>query len=243
MLDAATAACGDEARKESAMAMELKSRRHTVNDLDSAMELCYTNGWTDGLPVVPPTRSASSAMLAAAGLAVVAVRVHREPPGLGDRREGRDQRRHGRLQGRVLPVWSRPSKHRRSAVRLSRAGDEHGRLSRLHGGERADRDGDRHELVATTCSGRAGAPTRRSGARCASSCATRSARCRASSTAAAGHGGKYSVLYRGKRSRQPVATVSHDARLFVRPERGDDLRGARAAPVFEPALRDARRDT
>ncbi len=48
--------------------MELKSRRHTVSDLAGAMELCYTNGWTDGLPVVPPTAERISAMLDAAGL-------------------------------------------------------------------------------------------------------------------------------------------------------------------------------
>ncbi len=47
--------------------MELKSRRHTVSDLGSAMELCYTSGWTDGLPVVPPTAERIGAMLEAAG--------------------------------------------------------------------------------------------------------------------------------------------------------------------------------
>jgi hypothetical protein len=48
--------------------MELKSRRHTVSDFPGAIELCYTNGWTDGLPVVPPTSERISAMLDAAGL-------------------------------------------------------------------------------------------------------------------------------------------------------------------------------
>ena len=48
--------------------MELKSRRHTVADLGSAIELCYTNGWTDGLPVIPPTAERIAAMLTAAGL-------------------------------------------------------------------------------------------------------------------------------------------------------------------------------
>jgi len=48
--------------------MELKSRRHTVSDLGGAIELCYTNGWTDGLPVVPPTAERIEAMLEAAGL-------------------------------------------------------------------------------------------------------------------------------------------------------------------------------
>src|ERR687886_630561 len=48
--------------------MELKSRRVTVSDTDSAIELCYTNGWTDGLPVVPPTAERIKAMLEAGGL-------------------------------------------------------------------------------------------------------------------------------------------------------------------------------
>ncbi|MCC7486048.1 MAG: hypothetical protein IT529_13830 [Burkholderiales bacterium] len=48
--------------------MELTSRRHTVADLAGAMELCYTNGWTDGFPVVPPTEERVVGMLAAAGL-------------------------------------------------------------------------------------------------------------------------------------------------------------------------------
>ncbi|MGZ8231907.1 MAG: hypothetical protein ACXWUS_19945, partial [Burkholderiales bacterium] len=48
--------------------MELKSRRHTVTDLASAIELCYTNGWTDGLPVVPPTAERIVAMLEAGGV-------------------------------------------------------------------------------------------------------------------------------------------------------------------------------
>jgi hypothetical protein len=48
--------------------MELKSRKHTAQDVAGAMELCYTNGWTDGLPVVPPTAGLVSAMLDAGGL-------------------------------------------------------------------------------------------------------------------------------------------------------------------------------
>jgi hypothetical protein len=48
--------------------MELKSRRHTVSDIGGAIELCYTNGWTDGLPVIPPTAERITAMLEAGGL-------------------------------------------------------------------------------------------------------------------------------------------------------------------------------
>jgi hypothetical protein len=49
--------------------MELKSIRHTVQDLSGAIELCFTNGWTDGLPVIPPTADRIEAMLEAGGLA------------------------------------------------------------------------------------------------------------------------------------------------------------------------------
>jgi hypothetical protein len=49
--------------------MELKSIKHTVQDLSGAIELCFTNGWTDGLPVVPATADRIEAMLSAAGLA------------------------------------------------------------------------------------------------------------------------------------------------------------------------------
>ena len=48
--------------------MELTSRRHAVVDHEGAMELCYTNGWTDGFPVVPATEERIVGMLAAAGL-------------------------------------------------------------------------------------------------------------------------------------------------------------------------------
>ncbi|MEK7876471.1 MAG: hypothetical protein AAB325_09820, partial [Pseudomonadota bacterium] len=50
------------------LTMELKSRHYAAPDVDAAMELCSAKGWTDGLPVVPPTEARISAMLAAAGL-------------------------------------------------------------------------------------------------------------------------------------------------------------------------------
>jgi hypothetical protein len=37
------------------MASPLTSPRHRVDSLDDAFELCFERGWTDGLPVVPPT--------------------------------------------------------------------------------------------------------------------------------------------------------------------------------------------
>lgn len=48
--------------------IDLKSRRHAVSDPLAAIELCFTNGWTDGFPVVPPTAERIAAMLGAAGL-------------------------------------------------------------------------------------------------------------------------------------------------------------------------------
>lgn len=48
--------------------MELKARRHSAQDIGDALELCYANGWTDGLPVIPPTADKVEAMLAAAKL-------------------------------------------------------------------------------------------------------------------------------------------------------------------------------
>ena len=48
--------------------MELESRRVMVQDLGDAIELCYANGWTDGLPVVPATAERIRAMLDAGGV-------------------------------------------------------------------------------------------------------------------------------------------------------------------------------
>jgi hypothetical protein len=49
------------------MAVELTSKRYRVEDLD-AVEFCFQQGWTDGLPVIPPTPERVEAMLAAARL-------------------------------------------------------------------------------------------------------------------------------------------------------------------------------
>jgi hypothetical protein len=50
------------------MSTALSSRRHRVADLAEAIELCYAKGWTDGLPVIPPTPDRVAEMLAAARL-------------------------------------------------------------------------------------------------------------------------------------------------------------------------------
>lgn len=47
---------------------EMKSGQFEVSDTVEAIEFYYTKGWTDGLPVIPPTEEAVQAMLQAAGL-------------------------------------------------------------------------------------------------------------------------------------------------------------------------------
>ena len=51
----------------------LASAVHEVADAFEANELFQRNGWTDGLPIVPPTVAGAHAFLAAAGLAAEAV--------------------------------------------------------------------------------------------------------------------------------------------------------------------------
>src|SRR5262245_11499924 len=53
----------------SRMTTELASKRYAVDDPGEAIEFCFQQGWTDGLPVVPPTEARVRAMLAATGLA------------------------------------------------------------------------------------------------------------------------------------------------------------------------------
>ncbi len=45
----------------------LSSEQHDVDDLDAAIDLYYTKGWTDGLPIVPPTEEKVARLIAAAG--------------------------------------------------------------------------------------------------------------------------------------------------------------------------------
>ena len=84
---------------------QLQSRRVRVPDSFAAMQdYFWEQGWTDGLPVVPPTEDAVREMLAAIesdpqhSLGVM------QPPQLPRHpREDGHQRRHGRLQARALP--------------------------------------------------------------------------------------------------------------------------------------------
>lgn len=47
---------------------DIESNRHEVSNTTEAIELYYAKGWTDGLPVVPPTAGSIRAMLDAATL-------------------------------------------------------------------------------------------------------------------------------------------------------------------------------
>ena len=44
-------------------AMQLASKTYDVKDVWAVQELYHANGWTDGLPIVPPTRQAVEACL------------------------------------------------------------------------------------------------------------------------------------------------------------------------------------
>jgi len=46
----------------------LTSKRHRVEDVADAIEFCFQQGWTDGLPVVPPTAERVGGLLEAARL-------------------------------------------------------------------------------------------------------------------------------------------------------------------------------
>jgi hypothetical protein len=43
--------------------MQLASKTYDLDDLGAVQELYHSNGWTDGLPIVPPTREAVAACL------------------------------------------------------------------------------------------------------------------------------------------------------------------------------------
>ncbi len=51
------------------MAATLTSKRHKIAEPADAVEFCFQQGWTDGLPVIPPTEERVRTMLEAARLA------------------------------------------------------------------------------------------------------------------------------------------------------------------------------
>ncbi|MBS0244638.1 MAG: hypothetical protein JSS20_20910 [Proteobacteria bacterium] len=63
--------------------MQLSSRTYEVDDLFAAQELYHSSGWTDGLPVVPPTPKAVEACLEWAGMVpdqLIGIEPVREQP-------------------------------------------------------------------------------------------------------------------------------------------------------------------
>ena len=42
----------------------MSATRHTLTEAEDPIQYCYDRGWTDGLPVVPPTEERVAAMLA-----------------------------------------------------------------------------------------------------------------------------------------------------------------------------------
>jgi hypothetical protein len=56
--------------------VDLASKRYPVDDLSQAIEFCFEKGWTDGLPVVPPTEASIRRLLDAAALAPDQVVTH-----------------------------------------------------------------------------------------------------------------------------------------------------------------------
>jgi hypothetical protein len=46
---------------------DLVAKVYEIGDAEDAIEFCYAQGWTDGLPVVPPTAARVREFLAAGG--------------------------------------------------------------------------------------------------------------------------------------------------------------------------------
>ena len=61
----------------------LGSRRLPFTDLADIQEHFHANGWTDGLPIVPPTAEAVEAALGSGEYAGTSGEVHVHNPGVG----------------------------------------------------------------------------------------------------------------------------------------------------------------
>ena len=148
-----------------------------MSDIDEAadpaalIEAYYDAGWTDGLPVVPPSDASIAAMLAAAGLD--GSEVLGEIPGRNTVVIAEKAAINAVMAGcrpEYMPVVV-------AAVRSLCApafayhgpGQQHRRLRHGAGRQRADRARGSASTAATTPSARAIGPTPRSAARCGSS--------------------------------------------------------------------------
>jgi hypothetical protein len=144
------------------MPATLTSQRYKVESLDAAMELCYAKGWSDGLPVVPPTEPAVRAMLEAGGLAPDAEVAYLSQRAVGITAE--------KVAINAVMAGCKPEYMPVVVAAVEGIGDP--RWS-YHGPGTASST----STPATTSSGPAGVPTSPSAARCAWSCATWPARC------------------------------------------------------------------
>ncbi len=121
----------------------LSSRRVEVAAAEDEFEMMFARGWTDGLPVVPPTEERVMAMLEGTSRAPSRHRRHGAArPRRDHRREGRDRRGHGRLQTRVPAVGA----HRRRGGLQRRV--QHARSPGHHD---AGRPGHRVQRAGHTC--------------------------------------------------------------------------------------------
>ena len=145
----------------------LKSRRIEIGGDEDEQEAMFARGWSDGLPLVPPTEERVLRMLDGTARDPQEV-IGLVPPALaaGDRREDRDQRRDGRLQAGI-PA-GRAGRGRGRARRVirdaRRAGDDDVCRPGCHR-QRAGAPPDRHEREGQRARARATAPTPRSAAR------------------------------------------------------------------------------
>ena len=223
------------------MAVTLTSKRYQVQDVGDAIEFCFQQGWTDGLPVVPPTEERVSAMLEAARLdPEQQVALHHPPRGVDHGREGRDQRGDGRLQARVHGGRrGRGRGDRRSALELPRAGHVDRRRRRAHDRQRPDRARAGHQrrrqpLRAGLARQSHHRPRPAPGHAQRLRLAARAARPRHPRPS------RQAVLRdRRERGGEPVDAAARRARVPARAEHGhgDGRRGA--APVLQPALEHA----
>ena len=130
------------------MAATLTSKRITARDEAEAVELAFAEGWSDGLPVVPPTEARGPGH---AGGGPARARTARSPSSptaavAHHGREGRDQRGHGRLPAGVHAGGRGGGRgDRRPPLELPRPGHLHGRRRRADDRQRADRPRARHQ--------------------------------------------------------------------------------------------------
>ena len=86
------------------LVQHLASRIYEADSVSAVQELYHSNGWTDGLPIVPPTEDAVRACLEWVMMppdqliGIEPVRGHAD-----HRREARDQRRDGGLPADAFP--------------------------------------------------------------------------------------------------------------------------------------------